>query len=326
MAYQTGTYSGINDALTEWKDFLLAQGWTINDFSNDSSDYDAGPAFTGKRLHIQKTIGSTTHYFNFRSCSGQRVFDYSSYEPVTGICVNGSTGYNAGNTWDYQPGYTPYQYGESESGGGCVDKIVELGGNYFFSATATSATAVFTTDSTNTDYRIMTIGDIEGRSIYSASGGYDATTNGTNNDYRSSYFGSPAYATNPFGLSGIKLSDGWYIGTLGLYGVDARYLYPQVDVDNTGPIKDTLVGSTAAAILKYSPEHFKGNAPLVPCSPCITKGVLDQFYPCGTLEGVWFLNMKNYSNETEIVIGANTYKLFKIFNPCSSGVAFLWMP
>lgn len=324
MAYQTGSYTDQNNALDLWRAFLLAQGWTINSFIDDGSSY-AGDTFTGKRLHVQKLIEGTTHYFNFRSCSNQRVFSYSQYGNVTGICLNGSTGYSSGSSWDQQPVFTPQNYTNTTiSSGGCVDKLIETGGTYFFFATTTSATAVFTTDSDQGDYRFMTIGSMDGRSIYEASGGADDDVDSGTDDNRSSYCGSPEDGNSSNANGAIKLTDGWYVSHIWEGGIYTYRLNALVDVRGSlGAVVTSMRGSNAAASLKYSPEPFKGNAPLVACAPTLTKGTASEYYPCGILEGVFFLNMTNYTNEQEITIGANTYKLFHIFNPNPSGVAFL---
>ena len=109
MAYSTGTYSSLANALDLFRAFLLAQGWTIN--------YSA----TGE-LNVSKTINGTARYFNFVTATASNPFT-ASYDAVTGICLNGSTGWTSGGGLT-QPGYTDRDliYSSSQSTGGCVDE------------------------------------------------------------------------------------------------------------------------------------------------------------------------------------------------------------
>lgn len=322
MAYQTGTYSGVNNALDLLRAWFVAQGWTVNSFIDDSSKYD-GAVFTGKRLHVQKTIGETTCYFNFRSAQSQQVFEDSQWgdifsTDVTGICVNGSTGYNAGNTWDYQPGATVARYtSDTDSSGGCADALDITGGDYFFFATGTTVTAVFTSTNTDSDYRAVTVGVIEGRPMYASSGG---GRNYTGDVDRSAYMmnivGANVTTNHMAFFDGTAWCNG--VGVLGniTYSVGGLAQWSAA----------ASIGSNAYIILLNTPEPFRGNAQLVPISPVCTQASSTVYYPLGTLEGTFLINMENYSNEAEVTLGSSTYKLFNIRNGESTypwGMAFL---
>jgi len=120
MAYETGTSTGPDDLLDKLRVWLLANGWSVNLWDDDDSMYTAwsGLVGTGKRLHVQKTAGDgTVMYFNLRSVNRGVIFEdyyndssiesYGKYRAeVTGLGLNGSTGYDGGNAWDKQPGGT----------------------------------------------------------------------------------------------------------------------------------------------------------------------------------------------------------------------------
>jgi len=104
MAYYSGTATGPTDLLDKIRTALVAEGWSENDYSADG---------TGYRLHVQKVAqsGGPTMYFNLRSAVAETGTtltednDGGSDGTVTGILINGSTGYDAGEDWHKQPGY-----------------------------------------------------------------------------------------------------------------------------------------------------------------------------------------------------------------------------
>ena len=112
MAFSVQTATDLNDILTKANTFFAAQGWTVNSFIDDASKY-SGDVFTGKRLHIQKSLsseaGNVTVYANLRSANNQNVYAYggtnSNYR-LTGIALNCSRGYDGGQSWDTQPSST----------------------------------------------------------------------------------------------------------------------------------------------------------------------------------------------------------------------------
>jgi hypothetical protein len=321
MAFQSGTYNDQNDAVNLLATFATGTaGWTQNLLADDSSKY-SGDVFTGRRLHLQKSINGQDYFLNLRSCSNQRVFSYASYEAVTGICVNGSTGYNVANVWDAQPGYTDRLLTSSStnSTGGCVDSMIETGGTYHFFSTPTSIHAAFSTESTYSDWRFLSFGATsKQKPLYICSGG--RATNFSNGDPRSSFlcdFTNQSYTASA-GL--YRPGTGWYLG--------AR----DADLYTVMPCKDFFIGSDTdgsymAPYLSHSPDPLKGNAPLPPTSINIADGSLSIWRGAGVLDGINWINMKNYANEQDIVIGSDTFKCFSITNDTENdrdqiGVAF----
>lgn len=118
MGYYSWTPTGPDDLLDKIRLALITEGWTVNLWADDNSTYYSwtGLVGTGKRLHVQKVAaGGPTMYFNFRSVNRGVIFSgsYSSsqqyggkyYSEVTGLGLNGSTGYDVGEEWDDQPGH-----------------------------------------------------------------------------------------------------------------------------------------------------------------------------------------------------------------------------
>lgn len=105
MAYQTGTATDGTDLLDKLRLFLSANGWTINRWS-------ANPNGGGNQLCVQSPSVGDPSYFNFadaeeENSSGFYVNSIQLTEASylnTGICLNGSDGYDAGALWDEQPG------------------------------------------------------------------------------------------------------------------------------------------------------------------------------------------------------------------------------
>ena len=313
MAYQTGSYTDQNNVLALFSSFLLSQGWVINDFADDSSAY-AGAVFTGKRLHVQKSIEGVDYFFNLRSCSGQRVFSYDGYAYVTGICVNGSTGYSAGSTWDTQPNYTPNAHGDPASSGGCLDGVLETGGNYYFFESGSSAHMALDTGSANGELRFISIGATDtGKAVYSASGGSNGMF-GSDYDYRS-YYTSAGYGmglkTNQNALYD-PTSGNWFNGTSD--NRDNTYVsFSRHSLTSPGP---------DYWYMENSPDPFRGNAPLPPYEFLVSETSYSVIRSGGVLSGVYFVNMKNYTEGQEISLGSDTYKCFSIYTPKDYGVVF----
>ena len=300
MAYQAGPYTNLNNALDLWRGFLLSEGWTINQFTVGAE----------ARLHVQKIIRGRYRFFNFLSGAGLAFGTYG--DSFSGIGVNGSTGYNAGLSADAQPGYTTDIYttapGTGDSNGGCLDHMYNLGGDYFFFATDTSASAVFSVGSPDTEYAMMTIGVTdEGYSMYAASGGQGEEVS-SDGSTRAAYLASvgASYSNYFDGASGLFDGTGWFVSDQGQGGVPWG-LNNQIRATGRNFRQD---GSQAEQICRYSPDGFRGNAPMAPCALTVTQAVGSVFYPVGTLEGVYFLNAKNYTDTQEITYGGDTFKIF----------------
>lgn len=305
MAYSTGTYTDPNDALDQFAAFAAANGWTEN--RNTMTDGQ-------RRVHIQKTINALDCCFSFKVMLGGAPFpDFAS---VYGIALQGSTSYASGLSWNDQPGHTVKKYTDSDTAGGVVDNLKELGGRYHFFAQSTALHAVFETDSTYSDFRMFTVGEVGGGIYFAASGGWD--DNYSDSQCRRSMYRS-AYASNY--AAGIY--DGTRWRTSYGYAIDGEY--ELLNSVRSG-FADYSNCSLASPLVTYSPDGFRGNAVLAPDHVMTTGDEITKAEPFGEVEGVKFINMTNYSNEEEIVVGTDTYMLFRQQNRASSfpiGVALL---
>ena len=157
----------IADTITCLKSiFLLADGWTVNDHSADG---------TGYRLHVQKAVdpSGTIMYFNFRSAIseyGSTItgdnYNHIDLGRTTGIMMNGSTGYDVGESWHEQPGFPVSQdYGSGLSFGMCMSPMstTAIPAYYFF----TSDDSVHIVVETETGkYQFMSFGQLEKQGTY----------------------------------------------------------------------------------------------------------------------------------------------------------------
>lgn len=96
--YQIGNLlaSG-GDVLTQLMDiiktYVEARGWTTNLYEDYRWKYD-GDDYTGKRLHIQKTIDGIARYMNLRSFKNQEIYDINVFV-TDGIGAIASTGFTS---------------------------------------------------------------------------------------------------------------------------------------------------------------------------------------------------------------------------------------
>jgi hypothetical protein len=313
MAYSTGTYTGQDNALALFYAWALTNSW---DQEYTAADGD------GTRAHISKTIGSSDFFFNFRSTDGTDFMADTGGNGV-GIFMNGSGEFTgSGTVWDRQLGFTTDVYAGSQSAVGNVTKLI-ASGTYHFFATATNLSAVFESDSDQSDWRMFTVGSMGGYSAYFGSGANTDNVTATY-DARSSYCARTATGVSEAQTNSSSLfvpTEGWYGMRNDSAGNDLRCVREMVN-SIILPLGDTL-GSVASPIVAFTPDSFRGNAQLAPSSITITEGTADEYWPVSDIEGVKFINMTNYTNGQEIVYDGDTYMLFRIYNPSTTGVAFL---
>jgi len=318
MAFLQTTYTSIaggggDSALDKWKSWLTTNGWTDN---------SSGPAF----LHVSKVINGVEVFFNF--AAGNTLvdpFDQSVYADVQGIIVNGSLSFDGGQPVMHQPGYTTVAYsappGTGDNFGGNLDNMIVGGGDCYFFATATTASAVFEIDSPYSNFVELTIG------VTSLGLPYYASSGGSRDNYRD---GGTRYAymslvddgvsDYPTGAGAVYDGTGWFTQSK-QYGTQTWSLIPQIKASS-----DNLAGngSTARFIVDNSPDGFRGNQPMALCAPTVLKATTTAYYPIGTVEGVYFLNVTNYADGSSIVAGGSNYLVFAINRGESvQGVAFL---
>jgi len=202
MSYQTGTSTGPDDLLDKLRLFLIADGWSVNSYTSDG---------TGDRLHVQKSPGTglTTMYFNFRSATdeyGATITEDNTNGvngAVTGIIVNGSTGYNGGNDWDKQPGYALNIAQGGDSFGMCISpvSVTAIPSYHFFSENNTVNIVV---EITSGIFQFMSFGMLDKEGVYT--GGMFFTASYQTLDPYYEYTNSSAWYV-PHYLSGLVAGD-----------------------------------------------------------------------------------------------------------------------
>jgi|SRR5882724_557650 len=88
--YETGATTGVNDLIDKIRAFAVTNGWTNNSFVAEGA---------GFRLHLQL---SSDVFVNFRSLVAEA--SQPSAPSITGLAMNGSTGYSGASAWYAQPG------------------------------------------------------------------------------------------------------------------------------------------------------------------------------------------------------------------------------
>lgn len=308
MGYQTGTSTGPIDLLSKLRTFLSSEGWTENDYSADG---------TGYRLHVQKVAqsGGPTMYFNFRSA----VDEYGTgitedndsrelYGKITGLCVNGSTGYDGGESWDQQPGYA--QTGSNQSFA-CVMTPMSISAipAYYFFTIGDSVHIVV--EIISGKFQFMSFGCLEKQGVYTG-GMYFTASIGSRQPYTNYYGPSDTYMPNYFTSNPSE---------------EAGAVYFDADSDESWRIADNndevafpcVVGQTAnesyskvgiASMFWSKGPNFYNNIAAM-CPIYIFGERSDNNYSLlGWPEGVRFLNCTNYSAGQEVTYGTDTWKIF----------------
>lgn len=305
MAYSTGNYTNIADALAQVVAWAVTNGWTDN----------SGSIASGTQIY--KNLEGTIRYFNFDSSTSSTFFGFG-YDNTTGIAIAASTGTDS-SAWNTQPGIVEHSPPSStDPWGGCVDDMVVAGGVYHFFATTNSISAMFETSVG--DWRGFTFGSAGGSMYYFSSGGSENGSSGTEGVFRSSMFtchsntdgGSAVFdgafwcVCNSFDprSSDYKLCSQMHSGT---------FVFPAVDV----------FGSLAAAIVEFTPDQFRGNTVLAPAHINVSQTANNRFYTLGVPEGVKLLNMKNMASATTITVDGDDYIVFKQNEAYDRGYSFL---
>lgn len=314
------TYSDLADALTQFMNFAtnVSYGnWTENTIAS------------GKQ--ITKNIDGTDVYFNLNTVASAVPFNISPqyYIAAYGIALVGSTGTGAGLAWNAQPGSPPHIAGQSTVCGGVIDKIISGGGSCYFFATETTLSAVYQTNSYGNDWRMFTVGAVDGHPFYSISGGSQADDT-SNYNYRSNYLGGNGYyydqgagqASCYYG--GMALFDGTRWCLVSTSSIETYSMYGNCSCNRVSTqYSNKDVRSISGPLLYFSPEMIRGNPVLVPVEICVSQNIGSHIVPVGILEGVALVNTTYIPNGTVIESGGNLYTVFRISHFNTAGAAFL---
>ena len=323
MAFSSGTLlaSG-GDVLTQLMDairaFVSTAGWSENLYDDDSDDYGGGP-YTGKRLHIQKTIDGTARFINLRSFEGQEVFSDTSTLVETGIAAIASTGYNVANAWDLQPGYTsdPINSAGNSLGCGAIDLPADAIAYWLFSQN--SDDNIYLVCRNSTGYTGIMFG-VTTTSNFFLSGSCVAASGATNSNALLTRLDRQGV------LALRKVDDSlWWEWPNNQVGTSAVPLTHSTNSLSTFEEENSI----AARLLQSSPDNFKGNNPLIPSYIGVVQGIFPARHQfAGTVEGVKYVNMKFLDSLTELTFSGDVYILFRMYaatdsNDATIGLAIL---
>jgi hypothetical protein len=309
MSYQAGTSTGPNDLIDKLRIFLLANGWTVNLFTTIGAGY---------RLHVQKTAGdSTVMYFNFRSAiaeTGALISEDNlggANGTVTGLIVNGSTGYDVGQVWHKQPGYPQNIEASNYSYGNCMTpmSISAIPSYYFFSVDDTVNIVV---EITAGKFQFMSFGLLEKQGAFTGGQFFSASldTRQPAYNYASGWY-APLYFTsmpsNPLGGVFVNV-DGtadWRVPNQS-YSQSEIY-FPCVAGQQANETYSQL--GMASYFWAFAPNAYNAMAAMCPIYTLLLRSDLN-YSLLGWPSGVRFLNCTNYSAGQEVTYGAETWVVF----------------
>ena len=318
MSYQAGVSTGPNDLIDKLRIFLLAEGWTVNLFAAIGA---------GWRLHVQKTAAdSTVMYFNFRSAiaeTGTTLITEDNYGgadgTVTGLVVNGSTGYNGGSLWHVQPGY-PQNLGLTNKSCGSVMSPMSttaIPAYYFFTPDSDSDTVHIVVEITAGKFQFMSFGLLDKQGVYTGGQYFTASmssrmpyydyTGAVNYDDSRYFVNSPysSYCINGAVYVDVDGTASWR--NAGCRTNNYQIIFP---CPSTGDNSPTLHREGMASFFwSKSPDAYNAMAAMCPIYTFLKRDD-DNYSLLGWPDGVRFLNVTNYDPAEELTYGAETWTVF----------------
>jgi hypothetical protein len=316
MGYYAGTSTGPNDLLDKLRIALLAEGWSVDDYSSVGAGY---------RLHVHKTLGGEVCYFNFRSAIAETGTTLITEDnaggaegTVTGIIVNGSTGYDGGQLWHKQPGFSANSGQSDKSFGCCMSpmSISAIPAYYFFFNGDSVHIAV---EITAGKFQFMSFGMLVKQGTFT--GGRYFTASLPSYKPQADYMGSTGYQNatpcyfTPTG-SDYAPHGAVYVNVDSLTSWRNADYYsglPKIAFPCVAGQKMEYSYATKTGMCSYfydmSPDAYNAMAAMCPIYINLKRS--DNNYSLiGWPEGVRFLNVTNYDSAEEITYGAETWKVF----------------
>lgn len=312
MSYQAGVSTGPNDLIDKLEIFLLAEGWTVNLSAADGA---------GHRLHVQKTAAdATVMYFNFRSAIAETGVTLISEDntagangTVTGLLINGSTGYDVAEIWHHQPGKSIDA--TAKSFGSCMTQMstTAIPAYYFFTPDSDSDTVHIAVEVTAGKFQFMSFGMLVKQGTFTGGQFFSASFSSYQPYYEwNNSFGSPNYFSacrggNKHGAVYVDV-DGtasWRTSTGETY---PEILWPCV-VGQAGGTAVYSHSGLAAFFWSHAPNSYNAMAAMCPIYTLL-KRVDANYSLIGWPDGVRFLNTTNYDPAEEITYGAETWTVF----------------
>jgi len=333
MAYETGSSTGVVDLLEKLATFLVANGWTKNLLAVDNTTYHTwtGLNGTGKRLHVQKTAAdATVMYFNLRAVTRGIIFGehhgdsgskYAStwyFSEITGIGLNGSTGYDVGQPWDTQPGYQ--NNGSVLSRGCCINAVDGTIPNYWFFSSANNDCVIVMVEYTGGKFQYFMFGLIH--KIGTWTGGQFCLA--TCNSYwpyliRASTWSGQVKGIGKLGYMAIPSSDTNPASAI-YANIDSSANWKENGESNGYAQFDGLIANLAFAdhygdnfmlgLIMNSPNVFNAVAPMFKVHGRIKRTGTNNWSMAGWIENLRQLRIDNYANAEEVVLGSDTWMVF----------------
>jgi len=314
VGYYSGSSTGPNDLIDKFRIAAFAEGWTVNLFTAIGAGY---------RLHIQKTASDgTVMYFNFRSA----IAEYgtlitednagSGDGNVTGLCINGSTGYDVGQDWDTQTNY-PQNIGKSNKSFGNVMSPMSTSAipAYYFYFVGDSVHIVV--EITSGKFQFMSFGMLNKQGAITGGLYFTASMSsrkpyydyqGANNRDSARYFIDEPYASDCMNgavyLDADSVTDWRVAGTKSTYD---EIVFPCVPCGDYSPARGK--GGMCSFFWTKSPSAYNAMAAMCPLYVCLKRDD-DNYSLIGWPEGVRFLNVTNYDSAEEISYGDETWMVF----------------
>jgi len=318
MGYYAGTSTGPNDLLDKLRVALLAEGWTVDDHSAVGAGY---------RLHVHKTAGdATVMYFNFRSAiaeTGVTLITEDNYSgadgTVTGLIVNGSTGYDGGELWHVQPGYPENADLSDKSFGNVMSPMstTAIPAYYFF---FNGESVHIVVEITAGKFQFMSFGLLVKQGAYTGGQYFTASMGsrrpwydyqGTFNYDDSRYFVSvPSQTGELNGAVYVNVDSvaSWRIsGRGGVAPANDQIIFPCPSAGDYSPTKHR--GGLASFFYSLSPDAYNAMSAMCPLYTLLRRSD-DNYSLLGWPEGVRYLNVTIYDSGEEITYGAETWVAF----------------
>lgn len=281
MATQTGVYTDPLDLLSSFRTFASANGWAENLYTAEGS---------GQRLHIQKTVGSTTFYFNFRAAVNEALVPGKSYY---GILSNASTGFDAGVSSLGQPG--------APSSGGYIFTSSSLG-SYRFVASDSFVSMIADNKNGNTSHGIYTCSE----ALFGVfcSGVYSSSFDSGDAKY---YERSFLRAHTSIALYGchVRATFGWI--PLNSYRGQSNNMIQEIFRDDS--VSDA--GYVIRGLLDNTPNTTIGIPVCFPFVIFAGSRVLNTTRQYDGVSGLLILNKKYIENGQAITLGGETYAVYE---------------
>ena len=306
MAYETGSASSPSDLLDKLRAFLLTNGWTINSFITVGS---------GKRLHIQK--GSC--YYNFRAYHGETLSNANDLNNQTttgfwGIGGYPSNGYSGASNWNAQPGCPLYA---NYYRGGYANQLSSAIPTYHFFTYADITEVHVVIEFVTGKFQHINFGNLQKYNASASGGCWMSMPTGVDNqlphiqgvDYPSGAASMVPFRTSAYTSTGVFQSslirvnidnhDGWAFdasksahGASPIAAVGPHYYNQDLETATTSPY------SWQTQLLPYVIGIVRSDA---------------NVSPFGEIKHLRELDITNYIEAEEIVLGPDTWKVFPLY-------------